>query len=504
MNPSNSRPPRPGQGRRQGRGHASAPARATRPQGAGSTRAGGYGAVGGNVGHGGYARRAAEQEHGGGAPQAGTTRQASDRHALRTLGRWLSAPFVWLRDRLMPTWERICALLARPSSSPSTDRVLLVVTLVGFLIVGVLLSTSVNAVPTPDEELGPFKWVPKYFMFQGAGMVLLLLAAAIPWRTWNNKFVVPAFMALAIGVQLFTSFFGVNINGNRAWLRIGSVLVQPSEFHKVVFALYIGWLITQPWFSLKTWQGRAAMFGPVLLSIGSVLIGKDVGTSLMFVAIAAVGMWLSGLRMSIVAAVGAVAGTVMGLVVYFDSERASRFARSFRGRVGFPEGTYPEQEDKAVWALATGGVQGTGPGQSRFKWGYLEHFRSDYIFAILGEEYGLIGALIFLFLFVLFIYALFRIAARAPHRSAQVFGACVATYLGVQGFINMGMATGVLPVIGVPLPFISEGGSSLVSSLWAVGFFFAINRASSQQQGAGGASRWTRRKSGAVVARKGS
>lgn len=520
MTSSNSRPPRPGQSHRRG----PAPIRAPRPRGAANTRAGSDGAAGGNVGPGGYARRAGQQREDG-APRGATSRQAGHRpaaataatlasahgpqqsggkSALRSVGTRLSAPFAWLRDRLMPTWERICALLARPTASPSTDRTLLLFTMVGFFIFGILLTTSVKAVPTGEEVIGPFKWVPRYFMFQTMGLILMLIATAIPWRTWTTKYVVPAFMATAIVVQFYTSFFGININGNKAWLSLGGVMVQPSEFHKVVFALYIGWLVSQSWFSLQTWQGRAAMFGPVLLSIGSVLLGKDVGTSLMFVAIAAVGLWLSGLSMGVVAAVGGLAGTLMGLVVYFDSERSSRFSRAFSGRVGFPEGQYPEQEDKAVWAFASGGVQGTGPGQSRFKWGHLEHFRSDYIYAILGEEYGLLGALLFLLLFVVFIYALFRIAARAPHRSAQVFGACVGAYMGMQGFINMGMATGVLPVIGVPLPFISDGGSSLVSSLWAVGFFFAISRASSQKEGAAGASRWTRRKSGAVVARKGS
>ncbi|MDO4791695.1 MAG: FtsW/RodA/SpoVE family cell cycle protein [Buchananella hordeovulneris] len=441
------------------------------------------------------------------APGGATAAASAERSWALVVLEWffaaLARPFEWVGKVFSPHWQKLCEWLERRGQSPAADRVLLGATIGAFIVFGFLLTTSVNGVPSGgDDGRTVFGWVSGYVKFHVIGWVGFGVTAAMSWRFLQRYYMPAIFLGISVAVQVYTSFFGVLKNGNRAWLAIGSLEIQPAELHKVMLALYLAWILGREGFDIRKRNHLLAFLLPVFASIGSVLLGRDMGTALMFVAIAAVATWMSGLDFKYVVGVASLAAISLVALVLASKNRLGRFQELLEG-AGYPDETGPSQADKAIWAFATGGLQGTGPGQSRFKWGYLEEYRTDYIFAVLGEEYGLWGALTFLLIFVFFIYMLFRIGARSPLRSGQVFAACIGASIGLQGFINMGMTTGMLPVVGVPLPFMSAGGSSLVSTYLALGLVVSVSRATNPTGGLSGLSRIASRRSGAVVAGKG-
>ncbi|HEY0218095.1 MAG TPA: FtsW/RodA/SpoVE family cell cycle protein, partial [Cellulomonas sp.] len=227
---------------------------------------------------------------------------------------------------------------------------------------------------------------------------------------------------------------------------------------------------------LRDWRHAAVPALPVAaLSVGIVLIGHDLGTAMVMMLLVAGALWVAGvpMRIFVVASVAAAGGAAL-LAINSDN-RVARIVDWFGADCDALDGCY--QTTHGLQALATGGWGGLGLGQSREKWSYLPMAHNDFIFAIIGEELGLIGTLLVLALFALLAFAMFRVIARHPDPFVQVTTAGIAAWVIGQALVNTGVVIGLVPVIGVPLPLVSAGGSALIMTMAAMGVVISFARA---------------------------
>ena len=278
---------------------------------------------------------------------------------------------------------------------------------------------------------------------------------------------------------------GITVNGNRNWLYLGSsrFAIQPAEFAKLAIVIWGAHILARK----QRWLDRPTHllipFLPVTgLLILLVLFQGDAGTAVVMAAIVAGILWIVGAPMRVL---GALAGAgVAGVIAIFVSSpvRMRRLAAYMDPTADL--GGANDQANAGMFAIASGGWWGVGLGASRQKWGSVPNAHTDFIFAILGEELGLVGEFVVLALFGLLVYAGIRIAVRAPDTFGRLLAAGITGWFGLQAIVNLGAVTGLLPITGVPLPFVSFGGSALVVTLVSVGVLASIARA-----GGGGSGR---------------
>jgi cell division protein FtsW len=269
---------------------------------------------------------------------------------------------------------------------------------------------------------------------------------------------------------------GSSRGGNTNWLEIGQFTIQPSEFLKVGLALWLGTVLAIKKDKLGSWLELAvpALLG-VAVGVGIVLLGHDAGTATVIALFAAGTLVVAGVPWRRLLVIGVLLGGVGTLAVMADEGRRGRVQALFDTSLGTIS-TDSWQTGQAAYALAEGGLFGRGLGASREKWAWLSQADSDFIFAIIGEELGLVGCLIVLVLFAVLIIGLFQVVRLHPDRFAQITVGAIACWLSAQAIINIGMVLQVLPVIGVPLPFVSSGGSALLASMAAIGCVLGLMR----------------------------
>jgi len=340
--------------------------------------------------------------------------------------------------------------------------------------IGIMMVLSASAVESISSEQSAYSYFVKQATFAGVGVVLMFGLSFVPtewYRRGANGLLVLAVLLLGL---VFTPL-GSTVNGNRNWILVGGQTFQPSEAAKLAVAIWLAVVLARQADAVRDWRGAlwpsAAGFGlPTLM----VMLGEDMGTVLVFVLIYAAALFFAGapLRLFVVAAAGA--GLLGAVAVAAAPHRVDRITGWLFGECGATDACYQAQQ--GLNALASGGWWGVGLGQSRLKYNYVPEAHNDYIFSIIGEELGLLGALLILGLFAVMALAMARVILRARSRFVRIATASIVTWLVGQAFINIGMVTGVLPVIGIPLPFISYGGSSLLMSLAAVGVVMSFTR----------------------------
>ncbi|MDR2454646.1 MAG: FtsW/RodA/SpoVE family cell cycle protein [Bifidobacteriaceae bacterium] len=297
-----------------------------------------------------------------------------------------------------------------------------------------------------------------------------LLGRAVAWSALG--------LSLAAQALVLLTPLGLDQYGNRNWLQITpSLTVQPSEFVKFGLALWLGSVLALKGPSLKRWSDLAmpALIG-IAVGIGLVMAGSDAGTSLVLGVMSLGALMLAGVPWSKLAALAVPAALAGALVVAISPQRRQRLALAFDPERCQEASDACYQVEQARFSLASGGWFGSGLGASRAKWAYLSQADSDFIFAIIGEETGLLGALAVLVLFGVLGFGLLQVVRLHPDRSVQIAVGAIAVWIEGQALINIGMVINLLPVIGVPLPFVSSGGSALVSALAAIGVVFGLMR----------------------------
>ena len=404
---------------------------------------------------------------------ASSERSASSARSTAS-GRWASLRAGW-EDFSAPFRARAGRLYRRGLKADLWDvPVMLLVTTLGLAIFGCIMVLSASSVTMISQGQSPFSQVSSQIMFLVVGVLAMVGITRIPVGVYHKKFVVYAMLATALVMQLAVVVVGVEVNGNRNWLKLPGIgQIQPSEFSKLAIIMWLAWVYSRHGdISRSIWR---TLF-PSIYGVGAlvllIMLGGDMGTAMVYGFIFVGMMWLAGASRSSLLKIGG-AFAVLALVGVLSS--ANRVARIF-GIWGSCTNANCDQANSGEVALATGGFLGVGLGQSRQKYNYLAEAHNDYIFAIIGEELGLLGTLAVLLLYVGLVYCAVRIMLRTTDPLVRLATGGIMIWLTSQAIINMGMVSRLLPVIGVPLPFVSYGGSSLLSSLFAAGLLLAFAR----------------------------
>lgn len=403
---------------------------------------------------------------------ASSERSASSARSTAS-GRWASLR-AGLEDFSAPFRARAGRLYRRGLKADLWDvPVMLLVTTLGLAIFGCIMVLSASSVTMISQGQSPFSQVSSQVMFLVLGVIAMAGITRIPVGVYHKKFVVNAMLIAALVMQLAVVVVGVEVNGNRNWLKLGPVQIQPSEFSKLAIIMWLAWVYSRHGdISRSIWR---TLF-PSIYGVGAlvllIMLGGDMGTAMVYGFIFVGMMWLAGASRSSLLKIGG-AFAVLALVGVLSS--ANRVARIF-GIWGSCTNANCDQANSGEVALTTGGFLGVGLGQSRQKYNYLAEAHNDYIFAIIGEELGLLGTLAVLLLYVGLVYCAVRIMLRTTDPLVRLATGGIMIWLTSQAIINMGMVSRILPVIGVPLPFVSYGGSSLLSSLFAAGLLLAFAR----------------------------
>ncbi|KMY23837.1 cell division protein FtsW [Actinobaculum suis] len=354
----------------------------------------------------------------------------------------------------------------------------LVLTVLGLVMVfsavtpGAMRSAAAGATNT-------FRGVYLQIFYACVGIVVAAILSRFPIEFFRKSWA--AFWAGALLLQcLVFSPLGVAVAGNRNWVALGPIRMQPSEFLKLATiialaatlvnirgAASVNLLRREEWEDIKNWVWPIAIF---LLSAGLVGLGHDMGTVLVFALFTAGMLWLAGMAWQWFA-VGGLAGILgTALAIAVSLSRLARVQDFFENIFTLPAGGSPTQADYALWAFGSGGLGGSGLGTGIEKWpGNLAEAQTDFIFAVVGEELGFLGCAAVVILFLMVGISLVRICIHHPSRFAKLTVGGIALWLCGQALANMLVVTSMLPVFGVPLPFMSQGGSSVISCLMAVG-----------------------------------
>lgn len=404
---------------------------------------------------------------------ASSERSASSARSTAS-GRWASLRAGW-EDFSAPFRARADRLYRRGLKADLWDvPVMLLITTLGLAIFGCIMVLSASSVTMISQGQSPFSQVSSQVMFLVLGVIAMAGITRIPVGVYHKEFVVNAMLIAALVMQLAVVVVGVEVNGNRNWLKFpGGVQIQPSEFSKLAIIMWLAWVYSRHGdISRSIWR---TLF-PSIYGVGAlvllIMLGGDMGTAMVYGFIFVGMMWLAGASRSSLLKIG---GAFAALALVGVLSSANRVARIF-GVWGSCTNANCDQANSGEVALTTGGFLGVGLGQSRQKYNYLAEAHNDYIFAIIGEELGLLGTLAVLLLYAGLVYCAVRIMLRTTDPLVRLATGGIMIWLTSQAIINMGMVSRILPVIGVPLPFVSYGGSSLLSSLFAAGLLLAFAR----------------------------
>lgn len=357
---------------------------------------------------------------------------------------------------------------------PATPYYLLLGATLLLLGLGLVMVFSASSVMAFKYMGSSFAVVSKQATWVVIGLPLTWVASRLPVRAWRAL----AYVGLIASIALLTLvvFAGVEVNGNRNWLDFGGPFrIQPSELAKLSLVLWSADLLARKRKLLNQWKHLLVPLLPVGgFVIGLVLLGGDLGTAIILIAILGSILYIAGSPLRLFAAFAVPALLVVAVMV---NDRAARMSRitSWLDPSMDPQGS-GWQLLHGKFALATGGWWGVGLGGSKEKWGSLPEAHTDFIFAIIGEELGLVGTLAVLVLFGLIGYAGLRIAVHAKDPFVAIASAGVTAWILVQTFINVGAVLGVLPITGVPLPLVSYGGSALVPTMLGLGMLLSFSR----------------------------
>lgn len=282
----------------------------------------------------------------------------------------------------------------------------------------------------------------------------------------------PALMGLGLMMLLAVMAVGVSTNGGKRWLNLRLIFLQPSELFKLFTVLFLAWLVEQHHDELNNWRQLAIWTLPVSFGAGLIVLEPDIGTSSVVLIIGVSILAVAGLSRQLLTRVIVLGGVAMGAYMLLKPYSARRFF-SFLHPNSDPLGAGYQLLQSRI-GLGSGGLTGLGLGHSRAKWGLLPNPHTDFIFTIIGEELGLIGALVVLALFVAFLFASLAIARRCSNQVYRLVAVGIATWITVEALINVSSVVGWWAVTGIPLPFFSYGGTALISELAAVGLLYNI------------------------------
>jgi cell division protein FtsW len=343
------------------------------------------------------------------------------------------------------------------------------------LAVGLIMVYSASAVWADYKFNDSFFFAKRQMLFAGVGIIAMFFIMNIDywtWRTWAKVILIICFVLL---ILVLIPGVGNVRNGSRSWIGVGAFSVQPSEFMKIAMIAFLAKFLSENQKAITSFKkGLFPSLGLVFLAFGLIMLQPDLGTGTVMVGTSVVIIFIAGARISHFVGLGllGVAGFV-GLIISapYRMKRITSFLDPWQDPLGSGF-----QMIQSLYAIGPGGLFGLGLGQSRQKFFYLPEPQTDFIFAILAEELGFIGGSLILLLFSLLLWRGVRIALGAPDLFGTFLATGIIAMIAIQVMINIGVVTGLMPVTGITLPFLSYGGSSLTLMLMAVGVLLNISR----------------------------
>lgn len=367
-----------------------------------------------------------------------------------------------------------------PKMDSRASRICLVACVFALAVIGLIMVYSSTSTTLASEGKNPYEDMIKQLVFVGIGTVVMFaLWYIVPYRSWRGNLMWGYYWFCMILVVL-TFAIGTEVNGARRWLYFGPIGFQPSEFVKIALLLMTINIVYDYKDGFIEFKAAITRFlVAVMLPLAFIYMTQsDMGSvAICFVGIFAI-LWLGGISGRYLAVIGIVIFALGMFAIFGVGYRSSRmvFIDPWNdGKGGLGDGY---NIIHAYYAIAEGGLFGVGIGSSHEKYAYLFASDSDFIFAIICEETGMFGALVVIALFVVILYAGLRIAADCPDGFGKMISGGLAIMLVFQAFLNIGCTIGVFPTTGKPLPFISSGGSSAISSLMIIGLMLSVSRGS--------------------------
>ncbi|HMM80602.1 MAG TPA: putative lipid II flippase FtsW [Pyrinomonadaceae bacterium] len=346
----------------------------------------------------------------------------------------------------------------------------------GLALFGTLMVYSASAMIAyrESQETSQFGYFYKQLTFAVIGIVVMFILSRFDYRILNNRGVVYAILAIT-SLMLLAVFFFPAINGAKRWIRFGGFSVQPSELAKLALPIFLAWFLTKNDGSVGDLKKTVlpCLLGLLLLA-GLVMAEKDLGTTMVLCAVFSAVYFAAGARILHIASVAALMVIAGAAALIFAPWRVARVMAFLDPYKYSDDAGY--QVVQSLYAIGSGGVFGEGFAQGQAKLFYLPYPYSDFIFSVVGEELGLLGTLAVVLAFALLFWRGTRAAMLAPDRFGMLLGIGIITGLIVQALFNISVVISILPAKGIPLPFISYGGSSVVVSLAAVGILLSISR----------------------------
>jgi cell division protein FtsW len=360
----------------------------------------------------------------------------------------------------------------------SKDYFLLLGTVLFLVVLGLVMVLSSSIVQSGLENDGDYtSRALQQATYALIGVPVMLLAGRMPEGFWMR--IAWPVLAIACVLQLLVvaTPLGVEVGGNTNWLRLGPVQFQPSELIKVALVLWLGLIVTKKKDQLGDFTHGIL---PILLvgggAIGLVLLGGDLGTVMVMAGMLLGTLFLIGVRLRLLVVPLLFGSIAFALVAVSSESRMKRITAFLQEHCTEFDTADCWQIQHGTFALANGGILGVGLGNSAAKWSWLPAADNDFIFAIIGEELGLIGAVVVLGLFVVLALAFARVLRAAQTPFGKTVSAAVLVWVIGQACVNIGVVLGVFPVLGVPLPLVSAGGTALLTTLAAIGVVLSIAR----------------------------
>lgn len=355
--------------------------------------------------------------------------------------------------------------------------VILIVAL-SLLLFGLVMVHSASSVLSESKFGDPYYYTKRQLLFGGLGVVLMWLMSRFDYhrlRAYAPKIAIISLILLAV---VLIPGVGVSRNGSQAWLGFGSFTIQPSELAKMALILFLAHFLADSEDRMDSfWRGFAPPLGIALGVVGLIMLEPDLGQSVVIMGATVIMLYAAGARtghLALLFGTGMIGFAGLVATASYRVARLTAFLDPWKDPLGSGY-----QIIQSLYALGSGGLLGLGLGNSHQKFMYLPEPQTDFIFSIVGEELGLLGAATVLVLFCVLIWRGFRTAMFAPDRFGSLLAAGITGMIGVQVLINIGVVTGSIPATGITLPLISYGGSSLTLMLTGIGILLNISTQSS-------------------------
>lgn len=351
------------------------------------------------------------------------------------------------------------------------DLVLLIV-IVLLSLFGLLMIYDASSFISFRDFHNKYHYIIEQSIWMGLGFIGMGFFSLFDYKKFYGLALPLLIMAILLLIAVFIPGIGVKVLGAHRWINLRATILQPAEFVKLSLAIYLA-----AWFSTKE-KGRFSAFLLLLgFVIGLVMLEPDMGTAIIILSEALVLYFLSGGKLVYFFVMGPVVGFVGLLLALLEPYRAKRLSTFLNPNQSALTSSYHVKQ--ILIALGSGGLTGVGLGNSLQKYAYLPENTTDSIFAIIAEEIGFVGAFILIVILFFVVWRCLSIAVRAKDPFGKLLAGGITAFLGMQMIINLGAQTALLPLTGVPLPFISYGGSSLIVDLCSVGILLNISKQSS-------------------------